>query len=144
MRNSNEEKIKRGTFKPSRAKSVPKKGTLLVNEVEAEIELSSEAKIVFKDVSDILQSRDAMESYDIHMVTLLALEYDEVFKLRNSEATDFGKVSAERKVKDKCIDNIIKLSRSLNITPIARSGIKKSRPGTLSSQKSDDPLSDFI
>lgn len=149
-RKSDQEKKNRGTYRPSRGDTKPAVGTILLEAGQPVFELSKEAHEIFQDICNVLLSRNAMEAYDVHLATLLALEYEAYMNLRDESDTqmhpDTGltQPSGARKVKHQCIANIARYSQMLKIVPIARGGLKPNGQAPPDDNKPKSPMDDYF
>lgn len=134
-----EEKKRKGTFKPSRStgKEVGSVGVVKVKrkrgrpkKVVSGANLSEEARKMYDQGVQIMQEFKILSEYDYHMIAIMCNEYDTYIALKdmpkieyNSE-TGMSMVHASVRVRKIALDNFMKIATALSLTAVMRMRIR--------------------
>jgi phage terminase small subunit len=140
-----DEKKKRGTFKPSRSTGDEIQDIVILDAGDPLIPLGKYGMEMWRTVTQTMISYRTLAEIDLSMIAMLCAEYDtyiETLSSGNIEITDTGQSvpSGYFKVRKECLQNILKLSHALQISNIVRSKIRQ--PDT--DKKSNDPAAKFF
>jgi phage terminase small subunit len=126
---SDEEKKNRGTFKPSRSSGNEVAEILLVDAGSPLLDLSAEASEFFASVTQTMIQYKTMATVDVWTVSMMCREYDIYLGTLGKsdieiDANGVSKVSAYFTIRNKALQNIMKMAFDLGITPMLRQKLR--------------------
>ena len=152
---SDEEKKRKGTFKPSRAtgKEVGAVGVSDVKrprgrpkKVVSGAQLSEEARKMYDQGVQIMSEFKILSEYDYHMIAIMCNEYDTYISLKDEKKieinpeTGMSMVHASVRIRKIALDNFMKIATALSLTAVMRMRIRvKEEEG-----ERDDPMKGFV
>lgn len=152
---SDEEKKRRGTFKPSRsfgdeitptaAPTKKKRGRPRKNPITNNT-LSLEAMKMYDSSVQTMSTYKMLTDLDIHHITMMCKEYDTYIKYANVSEIEFNPdtglsvVSAQYKVRKSSLDMVIKLAEKLGISAVMRTRLRIKESG----DEVDDPFQKLL
>jgi P27 family predicted phage terminase small subunit len=133
---SDEEKKKRGTYKPSRGSGEEVQDVVMVDagEPDSIFPLSAHGRELWDTITKTMVSYKTLAEVDIMTISMLCVEYDQYLECIDKPIIDIDangnvKPSAYVTIKNAALQNILKLSMQLGITTMMRMKIRKPDDG---------------
>lgn len=151
---SDEEKKRRGTFKPSRSygdepppPNAPKKprGRPRKNVKLDKQDPQKEAEKIFAEASNVMTAYKTIHAIDYHFIAIMANEYKKYIDMSAKdgiEVNEFGmtSVSAAARLSKIHLDNMLKVAAQLGVTAVMRMRVRIKDD----EQDEDDPLQKLL